>query len=799
MADCLGREEIDELISGRLPPERQTFLERHLDGCELCRERLEASSGIRALVPDGTDPESQRPLESTALQRVMERLQADPGPRPFGGDDADRTWQWGGFPFLQATERPGFLGRLGGYEIRRLTGRGGMGLVFEGFDPALRRVVAVKVLSPLAPVSDAARGRFLREAQSAAALEHENIVTIHAVGQVNGVPFLVMQHVAGESLADRLGRQGRLPFADVVRIGAQVARGLAAAHEKGLVHRDIKPANILLEEGSGRAKIADFGLAKAVGDSSLTAAGTVAGTPEFMSPEQAAGAAVDARSDLFSLGVALYAACAGASPFRGESPLLTLERVRRDEATPLDQIDPSLPGWFCSVVRGLLMKDPADRIRSAAELAELLERPAFAPTVVAPRAAVPAPANGPSPRPRRRLWWAAVIAGPLLAAAVSLRRPQVDPPAPGDPPRTGFVIAGQAPTYGRLPEAVAAARAGDVIEVFGDGPFPTPPMRTAGKPLTIRAAAGSRPVFLPEVPGQPQKEPFLSADADLRLEGLDVRWTIEIRGLNRPPRTDAENLAISAIACTRGGLSLTQCRILVGRLNTCVSAVGRELALTRCHLGADNRPNVVWSPAPGGRLRVEGCLAEGRVALSLRPGTEAPNPPAAAILLAGNTFKGERAVQFVLDPGPKVPLNFTARRNVFDTEQLFMVFRLRPLPNAEAPRPEEIAGPVRAYVTWADEANLYRRGCRYLLCTMVQRPGVVHSAGISELGGWLRLWDHPPAGSVEGAIRFRERAGASPTEPLRLDTVDDPSGPVPDGVGADADRVGPAGARPGAP
>src|SRR5262249_19323182 len=150
----------------------------------------------------------------------------------------------GWYPFLRGADRPGILGRLGPYEIRREIGRGGMGLVFEGFDPALRRTVAVKVLSPLAPASDEARGRLLREGRSAGALLHDNIVTVHAVDQVKGVPFLVMQHVAGESLADRLRREGRLPFADVVRIGAQVARGLAAAHAKGLIHRDIKPANI---------------------------------------------------------------------------------------------------------------------------------------------------------------------------------------------------------------------------------------------------------------------------------------------------------------------------------------------------------------------------------------------------------------------------------------------------------------------------------------------------------------------------------------------------------------------------
>src|SRR5262249_39356307 len=161
---------------------------------------------------------------------------------------------------------------------------------------------------------------------------------------------------------------------------------------------------ILLESGTGRAKLADFGLARAAGDASLTVTGVVAGTPEFMSPEQAAGSAVDARSDLFSLGAVLYAACTGASPFRGESPFLTLERVRRAEAAALGQLDPNLPDWFCAVVQRLLKKGPADRIQSAAELAELLERPRSAATLIVPPDTVRT-AVGSSPRKRARLWW----------------------------------------------------------------------------------------------------------------------------------------------------------------------------------------------------------------------------------------------------------------------------------------------------------------------------------------------------------------------------------------------------------
>src|SRR5262249_17527890 len=146
--------------------------------CAICRERLETASAVRTVVPEGPVAGGEQPPEFPALQRVMEGLQAGPNPGPLAQADAPEVQPPGWYPFLQATDRPGFVGRLRPYQIRREIGRGGMGLVFEGFDPALRRTVAVKVLSPLAPASDEARGRFLREAQSAAALQHDNIVTV---------------------------------------------------------------------------------------------------------------------------------------------------------------------------------------------------------------------------------------------------------------------------------------------------------------------------------------------------------------------------------------------------------------------------------------------------------------------------------------------------------------------------------------------------------------------------------------------------------------------------------------------
>jgi hypothetical protein len=542
----------------------------------------------------------------------------------------------------------------------------------------------------------------------------------------------------------------------------------------------------------------------------------VVGTPEFMSPEQATGGdepgGVDARSDLFSLGSVLYAACSGVSPFRADSPFLTLDRVRHKAVPALTVIDPTIPEWFAAVVQRLLVKDPVERIASAAELADTLEGTnAGLPTLTLQETTTRALALASPTRPSRRRWWAAGIVGlfGVATAAViyaNLDRPQKDraAPQPGateqlgpnvaelkPAPRVGFLIVGKDQIYPALAEAVIAARDGDTIEIHGDGPFPTPPIHTADKRLVIRAAVGSRPGFFPDAPNRAPSEPFVSADADLELDGLDVRWTIDPQLLKRPPRSEAENISVCAIVCTRGRLTVTRCRVAVGPFNTCAGASGREMVLTGCHLLADNRANVFWSPAPGGRLSVEGCMIEGRVAVSVLTSAETLNPPAATVLLTGNTFASHRALQLLPDTRPKERINITARRNVFANDQIVFAFGLRNPKNPESPLPEEVTNPVQSFVRWSDEANLYRRGCSYLVCTVAQRPGVMHSAGIEGLVAWLKLWDQSSTRSVEGAIRFRERPKSATAQPLRLDRVDDPSGTVPDKVGADPDRVGP--------
>ncbi len=278
------------------------------------------------------------------------------------------------FPFLTAPLVAGDMGSLGPYRILQRVGRGGMGIVFRAIDPKLQRVVAVKVLAPEIAINPTARLRFEREARSAAAVSHPHVVVIHAVDEAHKPPYLVMEFVQGKTLAEKLAAQGMLSVKEILRIGAQIAEGLAAAHQQGLVHRDVKPANVLLENGVERAKVTDFGLAKTVDDVALTRTGDLSGTPQFMSPEQASGGPIDHRTDLFSLGAVLYAMCTGTAPFRADNPLALLKRICEDVPRPIRQANPDVPDWLCAIVGRLLAKSPADRFQTAAEVAALLQK-----------------------------------------------------------------------------------------------------------------------------------------------------------------------------------------------------------------------------------------------------------------------------------------------------------------------------------------------------------------------------------------------------------------------------------------
>jgi serine/threonine protein kinase len=261
--------------------------------------------------------------------------------------------------------------------VMGVVGAGGMGVVLKGFDRSLDRTVAIKVLAPHLASSGAARKRFAREAKAAAAVLHPNVIAIHGVSdgaETTMLPYLVMPYVRGSSLQARIDKNGPLALAETLRVAAQIVDGLAAAHAQGLVHRDIKPANILLEEGIERVSITDFGLARAADDATLTHSGVIAGTPQYMSPEQARGEPIDGRSDLFSLGSVMYTMCTGRDPFRAETSFGILRRITDDSPRPIRDINPDVPPWLCRLIQKLHAKSADDRYQSAASVSEVLRQ-----------------------------------------------------------------------------------------------------------------------------------------------------------------------------------------------------------------------------------------------------------------------------------------------------------------------------------------------------------------------------------------------------------------------------------------
>lgn len=287
--------------------------------------------------------------------------------------------------FLGPPQRPDELGRLQRYRILRVLGQGGMGLVLEAEDERLERRIALKVMRRDVAENVSHRERFLREARGAARVESDYIVPIYEVGEDNGLPYLTMPLLKGRPLDEILRQPNRLPLAQTIQFGREIAAGLTAAHEAGLVHRDIKPANVWIETRPGqsaRARILDFGLVRTESDTgTITQTGTILGTPAYMAPEQARGDALDFRADLFSFGVMLYEMTVGHRPFKGSNTMALLSSLALDEPPAVAELDPTVPERFSQLIQALMQKDAAQRPQRTTEvLATLvvLERQATA-------------------------------------------------------------------------------------------------------------------------------------------------------------------------------------------------------------------------------------------------------------------------------------------------------------------------------------------------------------------------------------------------------------------------------------
>jgi serine/threonine protein kinase len=381
-SSCPDAVRLQQLLSGLVTDQEAAPLEEHLEHCAACLLTL------RGLPADDTlhaDPGSVRnsgelPAAGTgAVEDLIRQLKAmrPPGGAAGGPPSPEPGLQPAGaetYAFLAQPQHPDELGRLAAYRVLKLLGSGGMGFVFQAEDVQLKRHVALKVMRPEAASKPAARERFLREARAAARLKSDHVVSIHQVGEDNGVVFLAMEYLEGVSLEEWLVKGRRPTPAQAARIGRQIALGLAAAHAHGLIHRDVKPGNIWLESAQqGRVKLLDFGLARGAGDDhQLTQCGAVVGTPAYMAPEQARGEKVDARADLFSLGCVLYRLCTGRLPFPGDSTMSILTALAVDNPPPVRELNPDIPPALSELVMGLLSKGPASRPASAQAVADAL-------------------------------------------------------------------------------------------------------------------------------------------------------------------------------------------------------------------------------------------------------------------------------------------------------------------------------------------------------------------------------------------------------------------------------------------
>lgn len=371
-AVCPEPEELRQLLDGSLSGQRRHECTDHLHTCACCQARLDELTALTTRFSEVSRLVNQAGPEATAAYWPAPNALEAQAPNASTSRSAGRAREQL-FDFLTPASDAAYLGRLGQFDVMRVIGRGGMGLVLEAFDSRLHRKVAIKVLDPDLAGDDIARQRFCREARAAASITHENVVAVHQVEKSaeGGLPYMVMQLVDGESLEERLVRQSPLPLPEIVRIGMQASRGLEAAHAQGLIHRDVKPGNILLEAPHDRIKLTDFGLARIADEMKLTQSGFVSGTPLYMSPEQVMGKETDDRGDLFSLGAVLYEMCTGRPPFTAESPVLVLRRVVEEKHRPVRELNPLVPIWLAETIDRLLAKKPTDRIPSAAHLAEL--------------------------------------------------------------------------------------------------------------------------------------------------------------------------------------------------------------------------------------------------------------------------------------------------------------------------------------------------------------------------------------------------------------------------------------------
>ncbi len=616
--NCPELDLLQQLVDEELSIDLRDQLLEHLSLCVDCQKRID-STRETAVWGDALSDLKTSANESSLLENVLANVKSSLDP-------------WQQEQPTQATyasissEALAWTGE--GFELIEVLGQGGMGIVFKAREVSLDRVVAVKVLSPTFAVDPSARERFLREARAAAAINHPNVVTIHAVSDSGPLPYLVMEYVAGETLQDWLDESGLLPTSEVARIGGQVAAALAAAHDSGVLHRDVKPANIFLDKNSGQVKLGDFGLAQVLGQSQLTKTGMLAGTPTYVAPETLDPAAKpDHRADLFSLGSVLYAMCCGRPAFEGQSVVATLHQIANGKPAPIVQQNPTVPGWLGNIISKLHAKDPDSRFQTAAAVQNALENQARDHVEVQ---APPVSLSGRQAQRANRGIRAGVIVAVCLVAAVLTVLSIAWPDRGGS--FAVFDDEGELiGSFASLLEAAEAAPDGSRIEIRGDGPFVVEPMTLPQQELTLIAAEDAEPVLRFELEEEHEEDvTCLFAEGHLSLVGLTL--TCEVV---------EEAVFPSLVHASEGDFYADTCRFIIGPQGSClVGNTEHSVTLIDCELHAIGGDCVELFTDGQHRVEFEDCLLTGGVALRV------PGPQSGEIALVNCTLVAHEVFEF---------------------------------------------------------------------------------------------------------------------------------------------------------
>ena len=746
---CLSPDGLRTLVEAPEEGLRESEFLEHARTCSSCWNQLkvlsESDQWLQSFrsVPS---PESLSQSDLRSISSFNERML-----RRFS-KPSDEQACWAMEEILSQLEKSAnheSLGSLDGFEILKLIGAGGMGVVLKAKDPVLDRAVAIKILHPGMAMLESARQRFVREARAIAAIDLANIVSIFHVQAEGRFPYFVMEFVEGFSLEERLREGAPLPVEEIVSVGRDIAAGLEAVHNMGLVHRDIKPGNILIDAATGRAKLTDFGLVQVSEQGRLTRPGDLPGTPAFLSPEQARGESVDARADLFALGAVFYTMATGQCPFQSSTTIATIRRVCDYDPPPLRELNRELPLSFCELVDRLLRKDRERRVSSAKEVQEWLEGDLEA-------------AHTSSLSMKFVAFFKergqGVIAAVMLIALLALfmagsdyfRETEADDRLAGsygsnlnesDLSEVTHVTPqfyipgnrdGSGSSFESFEEALKAVPAGGTIECRWTGDWRTEPIDLGDKPLILRATRGHRPVFV----GTRRPEPLLRSRALLVLEGLTLKLpTIQPDVVGATYHSPFGDVVLEMI---HAPLFMANCRVEMHRLvggpigpNILIGVKGPGKAVfENCELYAASVGSVAYLPESrdqerSDRLVFRNCVQTGFSMVQIKE-TCREGP---WLELVGNTAAVGYVAGVTDDHPSGHPVIIQARHNIFDLSRVLNT------------GPAASRHPVESLFRWEDETNLVQVKKEF-------------------------TWSNPPLATAQEWKRF---AGVKPDRPLTVE------------------------------